>query len=286
MSLSGGAKLAGIIGWPVNQSLSPALHGFWLAQYGVDGAYVPLAVKPEDFAVSIEGMFKAGFRGFNVTVPHKQAAFARATRHDAAAKAIGAVNILVATQDGLEGRNSDAYGLGETLRQALGSGALNGRNAAIWGAGGTTRAAIYALNQLGVAEIRLFNRTPERAEGLAKEFTPLVAAKLTAGGYDGWAEAAKDTHLVVHTTSAGMKKTPSLDLPLDGLPKDAAVFDAVYNPLETELLAKARTCGLKAVDGLWMLLYQAVPSFEAFFGIKPEVTPQLRAHLEKALAGG
>lgn len=284
MSLSGSARLAGVIGWPISQSLSPLLHGHWLAEYDIDGAYVPLPIAPPDFSRSVDGLLKAGFRGFNVTVPHKESAYALASRHDAAAKAIGAVNLLLATPDGLEGRNTDAYGLAATLTQHLGADVLRGKTAAIWGAGGTTRAAIVALAGLGVAEIRLFNRTPAKAVALASAFSGKVAAKLSGAGYDAW--SGKDVALIVHTTSAGMKQTPSLDLSLDDLPPDAAVFDAVYNPLETGLLAKARTRGLKTVDGLWMLIHQGVPSFEAFFGVTPAVTEALRAKLVKALQGG
>lgn len=284
MSLSGSAKLAGVVGWPVAQSLSPALHGFWLQEYGVDGAYVPLAIRPEDFSRSVDGLFRAGFAGFNVTIPHKEAAFAIAEHHDQAAKLIGAVNLLVIKDGKLEGRNTDAYGLAATLKQELGAEALKGKRVAIWGAGGTTRAAIYALSGLGAAEIRIFNRTPEKAAALAKDFSGKVTAKLSASGYEAW--SGKDIALIVHTTSAGMKTTPALDHSLDDLPPDAAVFDAVYNPLETGLLAKARTRGLKTVDGLWMLLHQAVPSFAAFYGIGPKVTPALRQTLLKALNGG
>jgi len=284
MSLSGSAKLAGVIGWPIAQSLSPALHGFWLNEYSVDGAYVPLAIRPEDFSRSVDGLFRAGFAGFNVTIPHKEAAFAIAEHHDQAAKLIGAVNLLVIKDGKLEGRNTDAYGLAATLKQELGPETLRGKSVAIWGAGGTTRAAIYALSGLSVAEIRLFNRTPEKAAALAKDFSNKVTAKLSASGYEAW--SGKDIALIVHTTSAGMKNTPVLDHSLDDLPADAVVFDAVYNPLETGLLARARTRGLKTVDGLWMLLHQAVPSFAAFYGIEPSVTPALRQTLLKALNGG
>jgi shikimate dehydrogenase len=284
MSLSGSAKLAGVIGWPIAQSLSPALHGFWLNEYSVDGAYVPLAIRPEDFSRSVDGLFRAGFAGFNVTIPHKEAAFAIAEHHDQAAKLIGAVNLLVIKDGKLEGRNTDAYGLAATLKQELGPETLRGKSVAIWGAGGTTRAAIYALSGLSVAEIRLFNRTPEKAAALAKDFSNKVTAKLSASSYEAW--SGKDIALIVHTTSAGMKNTPVLDHSLDDLPADAVVFDAVYNPLETGLLARARTRGLKTVDGLWMLLHQAVPSFAAFYGIEPSVTPALRQTLLKALNGG
>jgi shikimate dehydrogenase len=281
MSLSGSARLAGVIGWPVAQSLSPLLHGHWLEEYGLDGAYVPLALAPPDFARGIDGLVRAGFVGFNVTVPHKQSAFALASTHDAAAQAIGAVNLLVATSDGLQGRNTDSYGLAATLTQHLGKDALRGKTAAIWGAGGTTRAAIHALDGLGVGEIRIFNRTAAKAVALASAFSDQIPALISGGGYDDW--SGQDIALLIHTTSAGMKQTPSLDLSLDDLPADAAVLDVVYNPLETGLLARARTRGLTTVDGLWMLLHQAVPSFEAFFGVRPEVTPALREKLVQAL---
>jgi shikimate dehydrogenase len=282
--ISGSARLAGVIGWPISQSLSPLLHGHWLAEYGIDGAYIPLPIAPPDFARSVDGLLKAGFTGFNVTVPHKESAFALACRHDQTAAATGAVNLLVATPDGFEGRNTDVYGLAATLTQHLGEAALRGKTAAIWGAGGTTRAAIYALAGLGVSEIRLFNRTPAKAVALASSLSSKIGAKLAAAGYEDW--SGKGIAVVVHTTSAGMKQTPSLDLSLDDLPQGAAVFDAVYNPLETGLLAKARTRGLVTVDGLWMLIHQAVPSFEAFFGVRPAVTETLRAKLVKALQGG
>jgi shikimate dehydrogenase len=284
MRLSGSARLAGVIGWPVAQSLSPMLHGHWLEQYGIDGAYVPLAITASDFARSIDGLTRAGFVGFNVTVPHKESAFALAAHHDDAARLIGAVNLLVVTPKGLEGRNTDAYGLAASLTQHLGLDVLRGKTAAIWGAGGTTRAAIYALAGLGVTDIRIFNRTAAKAVALAASFTGLVAAKVSGAGYDAW--SGKDVTVLVHTTVAGMKQTPSLDLSLDDLPAGACVLDVVYNPLETGLLARARTRGLITVDGLWMLLHQAVPSFEAFYGLKPDVTPALREKLVKVLQGG
>lgn len=277
-------RLAGVIGWPVSQSLSPALHGAWLKQYGIDGAYVPLEIAPPDFARSVDGLAHAGFVGFNVTVPHKESAFALASSHDDAAALTGAVNLLLAVPDGFEGRNTDAYGLAATLTQQLGPDALRGKIAAIWGAGGTTRAAIYALAGLGASEIRVFNRTAAKAVALASGFAALVPARVTGAGYDAW--NGTGVAVIVHTTSAGMKETPSLDLNLDDLPDDACVFDAVYNPLETGLLQRARTRGLKTVDGLWMLIHQAVPSFEAFYGVRPAVTAALRDQLVKALQGG
>jgi shikimate dehydrogenase len=286
MNLSGAAKLAGVTGWPVSQSLSPRLHGFWLEQYGIDGAYVPLPVRPQDFSAAVDGLCKTGFAGINVTLPHKQAAFALAARHDAAAKATGAVNLLVFGANGVEGCNSDVYGLTASLRAALGMDCVKGKTVALWGAGGAARGALFALSEMGAAEIRIFNRTAAKAAALAKDFASFSAARLSGAAYDLWTEGGRDCALIVHTTSAGMKQTPSLDLPLEVLPAGAAVFDAVYNPLETGLLARAKALGLKTIDGLWMLIHQAVPSFKAFYGVEPEVTPALRRHLEKALNGG
>ena len=283
MNISGAARLAGVVGWPVAQSLSPALHSHWIAAHGIDGAYVPLPVAPEDLARVMDGLARAGFRGVNVTVPHKEAAFALADGHDDAARMIGAVNLLVFEGARITGRNTDAAGLVAALVDGLGADPVKGKAVAVWGAGGTARAAIFALAQMHAAEIRIFNRTAGRAEALAATFAPAVPARLTAMGYERWRELGKDVALVVHTTSAGMKQTPSLDLPLDVLPAGAAVFDAVYNPLETGLLARARARGLRTVDGLGMLMHQAVPAFEAFFGIRPKVTPALRQALEKTL---
>lgn len=283
-AMKGSAKLAGVVGWPVAQSLSPLLHGHWLAEHGIDGAYVPLSVRPEDFTLVMAGLSKAGFGGVNVTLPHKQAAFTLSVRKDRAASVTGAVNLLLFGGDGVEGRNTDCVGLAGALEEALGPGCVGGRPAVIWGAGGAARAAVYALAKMGAAEIRVLNRTKTRAEALA----PLgreLAVGLVAGGYELWPEAGRDAGLLVNTTSAGMKQTPSLDLPLAVLPPDAAVCDAVYNPLRTGLLQRAEARGLKTVDGLGMLMHQAVPTFAALFGVRPAVTPALRTKLEKALGG-
>ncbi len=277
--------LAGVVGWPIAQSVSPLLHSHWIAEHGIDGSYVPLPVRPEDFAAAMKELQGKGFCGVNVTVPHKQAAFALAGRHDRAAGITGAVNLLLFGDDGIEGRNTDGIGLAAALRDGLGQDCVKGRAVVIWGAGGTARAAVYALSRMGATEIRILNRTVARAEALVA-LGRQVSVKITAGGYELWPEAGKDAALLVHTTSAGMKQTPSLDLPLDVLPSGAAVFDAVYNPLETALLKRAREQGLRTVDGLGMLMHQAVPSFAAFFGIEPAVTPALRSKLEKALTGG
>ena len=275
--------LAGVIGWPVTHSLSPVLHGHWLAEYGIDGAMVPLAARVEDFSAVIDGARRAGFRGVNVTVPHKQAAFALAHQVDGPALAAGAANLLVFHQDGILGRNTDALGLADSLRESI--GVLDGENVVLLGAGGAARGAILSLEMLGARHIHLLNRDPTRAKTLAASLSKQVRAPLEPGALSDWRKVAGDAALVVNSTSAGMGTNPPLDLDLSLLPATAAVCDIVYNPLETKLLKEARARGLKTVDGLGMLMHQAAPSFEAFFGVKPKVTPALRAALVKVLRG-
>jgi len=286
MSITGSARLAGVIGWPIAHSLSPQLHGYWIGQHGLDAVYVPLAIRKEDFATALHGLRAAGFRGVNVTVPHKEAAFALADRCDGAALMAGAANLLLFSDHGIEARNTDPAGLSAALCEALGEDAVKGQVAAVLGAGGMARSAVCALSELGASEIRIFNRNIARADSLAGALAPKLRARLTVFGFDRWAEGGKDVTLVVHATSAGMKGAESLDLPLEILPKDTVVFDAVYNPLRTGLLARAELCGLRTMDGLGMLMHQAVPAFAAFFGIEPKVSPALRNTLEEALRRG
>jgi shikimate dehydrogenase len=282
MTLTGKAKLAGIIGWPVAHSLSPVLHGHWLAEYGIDGAMVPLAAKVEDFAAVIDGIRRAGFKGVNVTVPHKEAAFAVAHRLNTAAQSAGAANLLVFDDGGIEGRNTDSLGLAESLSESIGG--LNGKTVVLLGAGGAARGAILALEMLGAGRIHLLNRDMHRAKSLATSLAPQVKAPVEPGGLADWSKVAGDAVLVVNSTSAGMGSNPPLDIDLGALPKSAAVCDIVYNPLETGLLRDAAARGHQTVDGLGMLMHQAVPSFEAFFGVRPKVTPGLRAALVKVLS--
>jgi shikimate dehydrogenase len=286
MSLTGKAKLAGVIGWPVAHSLSPRLHGYWIDKYGLDAAYVPLAVRPEDFARVVDGLRRAGFRGVNVTVPHKQAAFALAARADFAAEITGAANLLLFGEDGIAACNTDAAGLAASLSESLGARALQGKTAAIWGAGGAARAAVLALSDLGMAQIRLFSRELSRAGAIVTALTGNVSADFSVHGFEDWEKESAGLALLVNATSAGMGRTPSIDLSLDGLPESATVFDAVYNPLETGLLKRAKARGLRPIDGLGMLMHQAVPAFEAFFEVRPQIDAGLRRDLEEALHGG
>ncbi|EME70431.1 shikimate 5-dehydrogenase [Paramagnetospirillum caucaseum] len=274
MIVSGKARLAGVLGWPVSHSRSPRLHGFWLEQLDIDGAYLPLPVAPGDLEAVIRALPRMGFRGANVTVPHKEAVMRLVDHLDPLARRIGAVNTLVARDDGsLEGRNTDAYGFFENLRQGCPAWAPASGPAAVIGAGGASRAVVAALTDAGVPEIRLANRSRERAEILAADLggpVRVVEWSERAGMLDGCA-------LLVNTTTLGMSGQPDLDLDLSALPQTALVNDIVYVPLETDLLARARRRGNPVVDGLGMLLHQAVPGFAAWFGRRPVVSDELRA---------
>lgn len=267
--LSGHARLAGILGWPVAHSRSPRLHGFWLERHGVDGAYVPLPVRPERFAQAVRSLADLGFRGANVTIPHKEAAFAVCDEVAPFARRAGAVNTLVFREDGtIEGSNTDGYGFLESIREEVPGWRADRGPAVLLGAGGSARAVAAALLDAGCPRLTLVNRTRARAEALAREL----------GGPIGVAERAPlgDAALLVNTTSLGMQGQPPLELDLAPLPAGAVVADLVYVPLETPLLAAARARGLAAVGGLGMLLHQARPGFARWFGVEPQVDAALR----------
>ena len=282
-------KRAGIIGWPVGHSLSPVLHGYWLKEYGIDGDYVRLAVEPKDFDAALKRARDEGFAGLNVTVPHKEAAFKLARRRDAAAEICGAVNLLLFGPDGMpegiEGRNTDHYGLRKSLEQELGKKALAGKTAILLGAGGAARGAVLALEELGASQIHILNRHQARAEALAHDLTIKLKARLVPGPPSSFGAIAEGTALLVNASSGGMVGKEKLELDLASLPATAPVCDLVYDPLETGLLKDARQRGHKVIDGLGMLMHQAAPSFAAFFGKEPEVTPGLRQALIEALNG-
>ncbi|MCW0233089.1 MAG: shikimate dehydrogenase [Ferrovibrio sp.] len=272
---------AGVIGWPVDHSRSPKLHGFWLQQHGLTGRYDRLPVPPENLAAFMAALPREpGFRGVNVTIPHKVAVLPYLAQIDPVARRIGAVNTIVVQPDGsLFGSNTDAFGFFESLRAAAGENEnmagwqVAAAPAVVLGAGGAARAIIVALLDAGVSELRLVNRSFDKAESLAAEFGPAI----TALDWEERAAALGGAGLLVNTTSLGMTGQPALDLPLDDLPRAALVSDIVYTPLETDLLARARARGNPAVDGLGMLLHQGRPGFQAWFGVAPAVTPQLRA---------
>lgn len=279
--MSEAPKRAGVIGWPVAQSLSPVLHNYWLKEYGLTGEYVTLAVREEEFESAVRALPHQGFVGVSVTIPHKRAAFQLATTHDADARATGAVNTLVFAGNSIHGRNTDVGGFAVSLTERLGENAVRAGPAIVLGAGGAARAILLALARLGSPEIRVVNRTHAHAEKLAADFHNVII-----GEWGEWKTTFTNGALLVNTTSLGMMGKPPLDVALDALPQNAAVIDIVYNPLETGLLARARARGHATLDGLGMLMHQGVPAFAAWFGATPRVTPQLRTALEKALANG
>jgi shikimate dehydrogenase len=271
--LSGKARLAGVIGWPVAHSRSPRLHGFWLQRYGIDGAYLPFAVKPENLAAALAALPLLGLRGVNVTLPHKEAALGLCARVSAAARRIGAVNTIVVGEDGaLEGSNTDAFGFLEHLKASQPSFHTESGPAVLLGAGGAARAIAVALLDAGVPELRLTNRTGARGAALATALGPRVRLV----DWPDRAAALAGTTLLVNSTTLGMTGQASLELDLAQLPRQAIVYDIVYVPLETPLLAAARGRGNATVDGLGMLLHQARPGFAAWFGREPEVDAALR----------
>ncbi len=266
--LSGKARLAGIIGWPVEHSRSPRLHGFWLQRHGIDGVYVPLGIRPDRFAVAVRGLAAAGFAGANVTAPHKLAAFEICDTVEDSARRAGAVNTLVFRDGRITGRNTDGIGFIANLR-AHGVDPAAGP-ALVLGAGGAARAVVAALQDTGVT-VTLANRTRERADALARDLPGLNVIDWPARS-----GALPDHALMVNTTSLGMAGHPPLDLDLDRARAGLAVADIVYVPLQTPLLAAARARGLRQVEGLGMLLHQAVPGFAAWFGTTPVVDDELR----------
>jgi shikimate dehydrogenase len=268
--LSGKARKAGVLGWPVSHSRSPRLHGFWLARHGVDGAYLPLPVEPARFAGAVRALVDLGFAGANVTIPHKEAAFALCDTVDDVAHRAGSVNTLIFGADGkIHGTSTDGFGFVESLaEQAPGFTPADGP-AVILGAGGAVRSVAAALLDAGCPRLVLVNRTVERAEALARDLGgPVEVAR---------EPDLRGVALLVNGTSLGMVGQPPLAIDLAPLPASAVVADMVYVPLETPLLAAARARGLRGVDGLGMLLHQARPGFEAWFGVAPKVDAELRA---------
>jgi shikimate dehydrogenase len=273
VTLSGRARLAGVMGWPVAHSLSPRLHGYWLQNYGIDGAYVPLPVRPEGLGFALRALADLGFAGCNLTVPHKEAALGALDEVAEDARRIGAVNTILVRADGsLYGWNTDIEGFAQSLITALPEWSIAGKHAVVLGAGGAARAVVAAVQNLGAEEVVILNRTRERAEALATD----LGGAIRPLSWEQRSEALSQAALLINTTTLGMLGKPPLSIDLAPLPTDAVVADIVYAPLETPLLAEARRRGHRVVDGLGMLLYQAVPGFAAWFGRRPEVTPALR----------
>jgi shikimate dehydrogenase len=262
-----------VIGWPIAHSRSPLIHGYWLKKYGIDGRYTKQPVRPDDVASFLRGLREQGLAGCNVTIPHKEAAFAAAAEKRPAAQAVGAANTLWFERDRLIADNTDSIGFMNHLRSSAPGFVASGNAVAVLGAGGAARAVVHAVLEAGAAEVRIFNRTRDRADAVARHFGPRVKPH----DWRDRVDRSRHVGLLINATSLGMQGLGDLDMPLMQLAQTCAVVDLVYVPLVTSLLAAAQARGLVAVDGLGMLLHQATPGFEKWFGVAPQVTEELRA---------
>ena len=272
--------LAGVMGWPVRHSRSPALHNYFFKHYELAGTYVPLAIKPDDLQSALRALAPLGFAGCNLTIPHKERALAIVDEVDALARRIGAISCVVVREDGsLAGTNNDVHGFARNILQHQPDWRAGAGPAVVIGAGGGARAVVYSLVDRGAREIRVANRTRARTETLAREF----GAAVVPIDWNDRHRALDGAAMLVNTTSQGMVGQPPLELDLQKLPANALVADIVYIPLETPLLAAARRRGNRTVDGLGMLLHQACIAWKLWFDLDPEVTPELRAAVEATL---
>jgi shikimate dehydrogenase len=270
---------ASVIGWPIKHSRSPIIHTYWLRRHGIDGAYDKEAVAPDDLPAFL-GRIGIDIAGCNVTVPHKEAVMtALGANIDATARAVGAVNTVWAENGALRGANTDVEGFLSNLDQSAPGWDKAPLRAIVFGAGGAARAVVYGLGQRGAEDIAIFNRSRDRAEELARE----LGGRAIGGGELN--DALRGATLVVNATSLGMTGQPGLDIDLATLNPAAVVTDLVYVPLRTKLLDDAAARGNRIVDGLGMLLHQAVPGFEKWFGVRPDVTPELRRLVERDIEG-
>lgn len=285
MSPAAGKRLAGVIGWPISHSLSPRLFDFWLKEYGIDGAMLPLAVKPEELEKTLRNLHKQGFSGVNLTLPHKEAALRLADEVSEDARLIGAVNAITVREDqSLFGFNTDHFGFIENIREYMPAFQASQNPCVVLGAGGGARAIVHALCMAGARDIRIVNRTKSRTQTLIDDFSRTHnQTKLSAHGWQQASQVIEDAGFLVNATQLGMTGQAPLEIDLKTLPKAAIVSDIVYRPLQTDLLNKARLSGHFVVDGLGMLLHQGRPGFEAWFGRPAKVTNALRAHMLEAL---
>ncbi len=266
--------MAGVMGWPIAQSRSPILHNYWIDKYKLNGRYVPLAVHPERLADAIRGLPALGFRGCNLTMPHKQYAMTMVDRLTDTAKRIGAVNCIVVGDDGkMSGTNNDGNGYVFSVQEVAPQWKPSDGPIAILGGGGAARAVLVALLERGASEIRLINRTLDKAELLAKELGPAIKPI----AWDRRNEAIGEVTLLINATNQGMTGNPPLEISLGRLSSSTLVSDLIYVPPETPFLSAAKARGNVTINGLGMLLHQARPAFEAWFGVMPEITPDLRA---------
>lgn len=261
---------AAVIGHPIAHSLSPAIHGYWFREYGITGDYQAIDIAPADLAARVQELTDAGYSGFNVTIPHKQAVMALCDRLDETARAIGAVNTVVIANGKREGRNTDAFGFIANLKQSIPDFDFTRAPALVLGAGGAARAILYGLLQEGIPEIRLANRTRDNAQALAHEFPHVKIID-----WNDREGACQGASLLINTTILGMQGQAELDMNLAALPADAVVYDIVYKPLWTPLLLAAKARNLPVVTGIGMLLHQARPAFAAWTGTMPDVTAEL-----------
>jgi shikimate dehydrogenase len=269
--------LAGVMGWPVAHSRSPTIHNHWIKQYALNGAYVLLPVEPVNLPTALKGLSALGFAGCNLTIPHKVAAMQWVDRVDPIAQRMGAINTIVVEADGsLSGSNTDGFGYIQSLLDVQPDWRADAGPAIVLGAGGAARAVIVSLAERGAKEIRVCNRSFDKAQGLALEF----GAPVKAVAWEDRHAALADVALLVNTTNQGMSGQSPLDISLDQLPLHAMVSDVIYVPMETPLLAAARARGNPTVNGLGMLLNQARPAFKAWFGVMPEITPEFRRVVE------
>lgn len=274
-------KRACVIGWPVEHSRSPLIHGYWLKQHGIDGTYTKEAVRPEAVAGFLRSLAAQGFVGCNVTVPHKEAAYSLADEREDSARAVHAANTLWLEGGKLHAANTDTYGYMTHLGLTVPDWRAHDGPVCVLGAGGAARAIVYGFLEAGVDEVRVFNRTRSRAEAVAEQSGPRVKVF----DWENRSDASRNAAVLVNTTAAGLKGAGTLGIDFSGFDAACVVSDIVYVPLETELLAQARLHGLRTVDGLGMLLHQAVPGFEKWFGVRPQVTKQLRDILVADIEG-
>jgi shikimate dehydrogenase len=265
-------RRACVIGHPVAHSRSPLIHRHWLAEYKIDGDYLPEDVAPEKFERFIASLAERGYAGANVTVPNKEAAFRALAHAEPVAAALRAANTIWVEQGRLAGTNTDVYGFLAHIDETVPGWDVEAEQAVVLGAGGSARAIVYALLQRDFSRVIVVNRTLERAQTICTEFGERTIA-VSFGELPGWLQ---DADILVNTTTLGMTGQPPLEIDLAPMQKGAIVYDIVYVPLQTPLLATARARGLRAVDGLGMLLHQAVPGFEKWFGVRPAVTLELR----------
>jgi shikimate dehydrogenase len=265
-------KKAAVVGWPIGQSKSPLIHGYWIKQFGIDGSYEAIGLSPDEFVSGIRDLMDKGYRGCNVTIPHKEAALAMADHVSERARAIGAANTLVFKDGKIHADNTDGFGFISNLKQNAPDWKASAGPAVVLGAGGAARAIVYSLLSKGAPSIFIANRTKDKAQALADFF----GDRVTAVSMADVTSALSQTKTLVNTTSLGMIGQPELEIDISTLPKTALVTDIVYNPLTTNLLKQAQDLGLNTVDGLGMLLHQAVPGFEAWFEAHPKVNATLR----------